>query len=37
VLFLETGLQILEVYRNAGLRAFRGRPEILDWPRDWLS
>jgi hypothetical protein len=34
---LEAGLQILEVYRNAGLRAFWGSPEILNSPRNWLS
>jgi hypothetical protein len=36
VLFREAGLQILEVYRNAGLRTFRGSPEILDRPGNWL-
>ena len=36
MLFLEAGLQILEVYRNTGLRAFWGRPEILNRPRNWL-
>src|SRR5208282_4103671 len=36
MLFLEAGLQILEVYRNAGLRAFGRSSEILDRPRNWL-
>ena len=36
MLFLEAGLQILKVDRNAGLRAFRGSPEILNRPRNWL-
>ena len=34
VLFLEAGLQILKVYRNAGLRAFLRSPQILDRPRN---
>src|SRR5579863_797989 len=36
VLFLEAGLQLLEVYRIAGLRALRRSSEILDRPRNWL-
>jgi Polyphosphate kinase C-terminal domain 2 len=36
VLFLEAGFQILEVYRNPGLRAFWRRPQILNRPRNWL-
>src|SRR5258708_7024943 len=36
MLFLEAGLQILEIYCDAGLRAFWGSPEILDGPRNRL-
>src|ERR1700687_2372290 len=36
VMFLEARFETLQIYRNPGLRAFRGCPEILDRPRDWL-
>jgi hypothetical protein len=36
VIFLEAGMQILEVYRDASLRGFWCSPEILDRPRNWL-
>jgi hypothetical protein len=32
-MFLKAGVQILEVYRDASLRAFWCSPEILDRPR----
>ncbi len=36
MLFFEARFETLQIYRNPGLRAFRGRPEILDRPRYWL-
>src|SRR5437868_1341148 len=36
VLFFEARFETLQIYRNPWLRAFRGRPEILDRPCDWL-
>jgi DNA-binding transcriptional LysR family regulator len=36
VLFFEARFEALQIYRNPRLRVFRGRPEILDRPCDWL-
>jgi hypothetical protein len=36
VLFFEGRFEILEVYRDPRLRPFRGCPEVLDRPSNWL-
>src|SRR5438552_8396236 len=36
VLFFEARFETFQIYRDPWLRVFRGRPQILHRPRDWL-